>query len=233
MIILKFVMVVLVAYLLGAIPFGKMVSRFFANVDITQHGSGNIGGTNVMRTLGLGPAAMVIIGDLGKAFLSVMLARATLGVGWHYYAGFPPHWDYLPVLAEVAAALACMLGHNWSVYIRFKGGKGVAAYFGGWIAMFLLIAGIGALILIPTVVVTRHMSKGSILAALGTMCALMVLTVFFGVSPIYLIYSVIAAVIIVFQHRKNIDRLQRGTELKLDNGVLRGVQSGDNAKEGQ
>lgn len=225
MIALKFIVIILVAYLLGSIPFGKIVSRFFSNVDITQQGSGNIGGTNVLRLLGLGPAALVIIGDLAKAFISVIIARVLLGAGLHFYLGFPPQWATLAVVAEVVAALSCMLGHNWSIYIKMRGGKGVAAYFGGWLAMFPLIAAIAVVILISTVTITRHMSKASILASLGTMCALMVLTICFNISPIYLIYSVIATAIIIFQHRKNIQRLQAGEELKLEDGVIYGPKN--------
>ena len=123
-----------------------------------------------------------------------------------------------------------MLGHNWSPYLKFKGGKGVAVFFGGWIAMCPLIVAVGAVIIVPTVFITRTMSRGSILAALGTMLACMIMTVFFKVTPVYLVYSVLAAAIIVFQHRSNIARLQRGTELKLGNEVFKGPKPGAGAK---
>jgi glycerol-3-phosphate acyltransferase PlsY len=119
-----------------------------------------------------------------------------------------------------------MLGHNWSVYIKFKGGKGVAAFFGGWIAMCPLIVIVGALIVPPTVIVTRHMSKASILGALGVMCTMMVLTIFYGVTPVYLVYSVLSAAIIIYQHRVNILRIRSGTELKLDDNVWKGKNNG-------
>ena len=231
MIAVNFALAVIIAYLLGAIPFGKIVAHYYANVDITKQGSGNIGGTNVLRMLGLGPAAIVIICDLAKAFVSIIIARFLMNDGVvQLYGGFPPYGTSLQSIAEVSAAMACMLGHNWSVYIKFKGGKGVAAFFGAWIAMFPLIVAIGAVILVPTVLVTRTMSRGSILAALGTMCALMIMTIFFNVTPVYLVYSVLAAAIIVFQHRSNIARLQQGTELKLDNDVWKGPKSDAGAK---
>ncbi len=231
MIALKFAIAVVVAYLLGSIPFGKIVAHFYANVDITKQGSGNIGGTNVLRMLGLGPAAIVIICDLAKAFLSVILARYLMNDGVvQFYWGFPPYGTGLQSMAEVSASMACMLGHNWSAYSGFKGGKGVAAFFGGWIAMCPIIVAVGALILVPTVIVTRQMSRGSILAALGTMIALMIITIFFNVTPVYLVYSVLAAAIIVFQHRSNIVRLQKGTELKLEDDVWKGPKPGNGAK---
>jgi len=220
---LKFAIALVVAYLLGAIPFGKIVAHFYANVDITKHGSGNIGGTNVLRMLGLGPAAIVIICDLGKAFGSVILARYLMGDGTLlFYSGFPPYGTSIKSIAEVSAALACMLGHNWSAYIKFKGGKGVAAYFGGWLALCPLITIVGAVIVPTTVAITKQMSKASILAALGLMCTLMVLTLFFHLTPVYLVYSVLATAIIIFQHRANIIRLQSGTELKLEDNIWKG-----------
>jgi acyl phosphate:glycerol-3-phosphate acyltransferase len=223
LIALKFAIAIIVAYLLGAIPFGKIVARFYANVDITKQGSGNIGGTNVLRMLGLGPAAIVIICDLGKAFLAVIITRYLMNDGVvQFYGGFPPYGTGVQSIAEVSASMACMLGHNWSAYINFKGGKGVAAFFGGWIAMCPIIVAVGAVILVPTVIVTRQMSRGSIMAALGTMIALMIFTVFFNVTPVYLVYSVLAAAIIIFQHRTNIARIQRGTELKLEDDVWKG-----------
>lgn len=231
MIALNFALVVIIAYLLGAIPFGKIVAHFYANVDITKQGSGNIGGTNVLRMLGLGPAAIVIICDLAKAFLSIVVARYLMNDGVvQFYGGFPPYGTSIQSIAEVSAAMACMLGHNWSVYIKFKGGKGVAAFFGGWLAMCPIIVAVGAVVLVPTVIVTRTMSRGSILAALGTMLALMVFTIFFNVTPVYLVYSVLAAAIIIYQHRSNIARIQKGTELKLGNDIWKGPKSGNGAK---
>lgn len=222
--VLNFIIALIVAYLLGSIPFGKIVARYFANVDITQHGSGNIGGTNVMRVLGLGPAALVIIGDIGKAYLSVLLARFFVTGNFSIFFGLLPEQTFFNAIAECSAALACMLGHNWSIYIKFAGGKGVACYFGGWLAMFPLLLGVGAICLIPTVIVTRHMSRGSIMAAVGCICSLIILTLLFNISAVYLIYSVVAGAIIIFQHRSNIRRIQQGVELKLDESIIKGTQ---------
>jgi acyl phosphate:glycerol-3-phosphate acyltransferase len=230
LIAVNFAISIIVSYLLGAIPFGKIVARFYANVDITKQGSGNIGGTNVLRMLGLGPAAIVIICDLAKAFLSVAITRYLMNGELQFYWGFPPYGTSIQSIAEVSASMACMLGHNWSVYIKFKGGKGVAAFFGGWIVMCPIIVAVGAVILVPTVIVTRQMSRGSILAALGTMCALMIMTIFFDVTPVYLVYGVLAAGIIIFQHRSNIERIQKGTELKLGNDIFKGPKQGSGAK---
>ena len=209
------------AYLLGAIPFALIYGRWLGKVDITKYGSGNVGGTNVLRILGLGPAAITIISDLAKAVAAVILARALFTDNLQFYIGFPPTTDYIKIGAEVLAGFMAMVGHNWSAYIGFRGGKGVAVYMGGWIIMFPLILAIGALIILPTVIINRRMSRASILGALGILISLIILTIYFDVAPIYLIYSVVAAAIIVFQHRANIVRLQTGTELKLDNKIFK------------
>jgi glycerol-3-phosphate acyltransferase PlsY len=212
MIIGKFVAVAVVAYLLGAIPFAMVVSKLMAGIDISKHGSGNIGGTNVYRTLGTKAGAIVAVLDLAKASAAVLLARVIIGNDVLHVAGFPISWQW----GQVLAALMVMVGHNWSVYIKFRGGKGVATYFGSWFAIYPPAALIGGIILILTVLRSRYMSLGSMLAAFGILCLFIILTVESNFPWIYLVYSVIAAALIFYQHRANISRLQSGTELRLD-----------------
>jgi glycerol-3-phosphate acyltransferase PlsY len=222
---INFIAIIIIGYLLGSIPFGVIISRLTGNLDISKHGSGNIGGTNVMRILGLGPGALVMLLDLAKAFISVIIARLIFTGGAELFIGFPPVDNPIQPVAETTAAMAAMLGHNWPVYIKFRGGKGVSAYFGGWLALFPLVALIGGIVAVITVVICRMMSRASILGAVAAVCALMVLTIWYGVPPAYLIYSVLATGIIVFQHRTNIARLQNGTETKLDETVIKGQTS--------
>ena len=214
MIIGKFVAVSVIAYLLGAIPFGMIVSRLMGGIDISKHGSGNIGGTNVYRTLGTKAGAIVIVLDLAKAIVAVLLAKFIVGTtDVLVVAGIVNmdwHW------AQVLAALMVMVGHNWSVYIKFRGGKGVATYFGAWFAMYWPAALVGGIILILTVLRSRYMSLASLLAAAGILCLFIILTVFHSWPPIYLVYSFIAAGLIFYQHRANINRLQSGTESRLN-----------------
>lgn len=211
MMIGKFIAIAIIAYLLGAIPFGLIIGRLIGKLNVTEHGSGNIGGTNVLRTVGTKAGALVIVLDLCKAAAAVILAKIIIGDGILFIGNFPLNWEF----AQVVAALIAMLGHNWSVFIGFRGGKGVAAYFGGWFVIFPLTALFGAIILVLTVLRTRYMSMGSILGALGVLCLQMYFTVAHGLPPIYLVYSLVAASLIVYQHRKNIVRLQTGTELSL------------------
>jgi len=211
MIIGKFVIVAIVAYLLGAIPFALIVSKKLAGVDITKHGSGNIGGTNVYRVLGRKAGAIAIILDLAKAFTAVMAAKYIIGDSVLMVAEMPITWQW----GQALAALMVMLGHNWSVYIKFKGGKGVATYFGSWFAMWPPAALFAAVILVLTLLRSRYMSLGSLLSAAGVLILFIVLTVGYDFPVVYLVYSMIAAALIFYQHRANIDRLGSGTEMRL------------------
>ncbi|MCX6009742.1 MAG: glycerol-3-phosphate 1-O-acyltransferase PlsY [Chloroflexi bacterium] len=217
MIVAKFVVVAVIGYLMGAIPFALIISKRMAGIDISKHGSGNLGGTNVLRVLGFKAGAIVMALDLAKAFAPVMLAKFIIGDSVLSIAGFTLNWQW----GQVITALMVMVGHSWSVYIKFRGGKGAAAYFGGWFAIFPVAALFGGAILILTVWLSKYMSLGSILGSLGILCLFMVLTVADVAPPVYLIYSIVAAALIVYQHRSNISRLQAGTESRMDKSALR------------
>jgi glycerol-3-phosphate acyltransferase PlsY len=210
----EFVLVALIGYLMGAIPFALIISKRMAGIDISKYGSGNLGGTNVLRVLGFKAGAIVMALDLAKAFVPVMLARFIIGDSVLPIAGFALNWQW----GQVITALMVMVGHSWSVYIKFRGGKGAAAYFGGWFAIWPVAALVGGAILIVTVWLSRYMSLGSILGSLGILCLFVVLTLIDMSPPVYLIYSVVAAALIVYQHRSNISRLQAGTESRMGLG---------------
>lgn len=210
MIIAKLVGIVVLSYLIGAIPFAMLIGWWMGRVDITKHGSGNIGGTNVMRTVGTKEGIIVIALDIGKAAGAVLLAKLIMGE------------DFLPVVnqvldwrfAQVLASAGAIIGHNWSVFARMKGGKGVAVYLGSWLAMNPYVAVAGGLVVVSTVLISKYMSLGSILGALTILILLSILTVLprFSIAYVYLVYSLIAAIVIIYQHRGNIARLQTGTE---------------------
>lgn len=215
MIIGKLIAVAVVAYLLGAIPFGLIFGWSMGKVDVTKHGSGSVGSTNVLRLAGTRAAIVVIILDIAKAALAVFLAQIIMGNEVLDIAGFPLNWQF----AQVLAAIMAIVGHNWSVYIKFRGGKGVAAYFGGWLVMCPAAALFGGIIVIIIVTLTRYVSMGSLLGSLGTMILLIILTAVYGFPPIYLAYSVLATIIIAYQHRGNISRLQTRTERRIGDKV--------------
>ncbi len=214
MIIAKFVLVAVIGYLMGAIPFALIISKRMAGIDISKRGSGNLGGTNVLRVLGFKAGAIVMALDLAKAFAPVMLARFIIGDSVLSIAGFTINWQW----GQVITALMVMVGHSWSVYIKFRGGKGAAAYFGSWFAIWPVAALVGGVILIVTVLLSKYMSLGSIIGSLSILCLFMVLTLTDMSPPVYLIYSLIAAALIVYQHRSNISRLQAGTENRMGLG---------------
>ncbi len=211
MIIGNFIIVAIVAYLLGAIPFALMVSKKLAGVDISKFGSGNIGGTNVYRVLGRRAGAIAVILDLAKAFAAVIAAKYIIGDSVLMVVETPITWQW----GQALAALMVMVGHNWSVYIKFRGGKGVATYFGSLFAMWPPAALFAAVILVLTLLRSRYMSLGSLLSASGVLILFIMLTVGYDFPVVYLVYSMIAAALIFYQHRANIDRLGSGTESRL------------------
>jgi glycerol-3-phosphate acyltransferase PlsY len=211
MIVGKFVLVAVIGYLMGAIPFALIISKRMAGIDISKYGSGNIGGTNVLRVLGFKAGAITMALDIAKAFAPVLLAKFIIGDSVLSIAGFTINWQW----GQVITALMVMVGHSWSVYIKFRGGKGAAAYFGSWFAIWPVAALVGGVILIVTVWLSKYMSLGSIISSLSILCLFIVLTVTDVSPPVYLIYSLVAAALIIYQHRSNISRLQAGTENRM------------------
>jgi len=214
MIVAKLILVAVLGYFIGAIPFALIISKRMAGVDISKIGSGNIGGTNVFRVLGWKAGVITIVLDLAKAIVPVVLARLIIGDGVLPIAGFVLDWRW----GQVITALMVMVGHNWSIYIKFRGGKGAAVYYGSWFAIWPAIGLFGGGILVITVLLSRYMSLGSILGSLGILCLFMVLTIVDVSPPVYLVYSLVAAGLIIYQHRSNISRLQAGTESRMGQG---------------
>jgi len=211
MIIAKFVAVVVLGYLLGSIPFGLLVAKRWARVDIRQYGSGKIGMTNVLRTAGKKAAAIVLALDLLKGVLAVVFAGLIVGAGYGEVGGFG-----LGVLvAEVLAALAAIVGHNWSVFLKFKGGRGVVTFFGGLIALCPPAAIFGAEVFVIGAGVTRYASLASIIAAVATYTILIPLVIMNRFPIEYLAYTLIGTILIFIMHRDNIIRLLSGKERKL------------------
>ena len=220
MIIAKFVAVVLIGYLMGSIPFGLLIGRRSARVDIRQIGSGKTGATNVLRVAGKKAAALVTILDLLKGALAVVFAGLIFGGDYLVVGGSSLWW--LARSAQVVAALAAIAGHNWPVFLRFKGGRGVATFFGGLLILSPWAALFGGAILIIVAYLTRYMSLGSILGAVGAYAILVPLTIINGFPIEYLVYALIGAIFIIVVHRDNIVRLISGKERKLGEKVKLG-----------
>jgi glycerol-3-phosphate acyltransferase PlsY len=211
MIIAKFIGVVLLGYLLGSIPFGVLIGKRSARVDVTQYGSGKIGATNVLRTAGKKAAAAVVTLDIVKGLLAVVFAGLIVGRSYLVVGDF----GLGALVAQCLAALAAIAGHNWSVFLKFRGGRGVATFFGGLFALCPPAALFGGEILIVGTGLTKFASLGSIAGAVGAYTILVPLTIMNGFPIEYLAYTLIGTILIVVMHRDNIARLISGKERKL------------------
>lgn len=182
-------------YLLGSIPFGLLFGKFLGKVDVRQHGSGNVGATNVLRTAGIVPAALVAVCDVGKGFLPVYLAQQM----------------FQQPLSVALVGLLAVSGHTWSLFLGFKGGRGVATTFGVLAGLHLWPALVVIIIWFIFILLTRYVSLSSMIAV---SCSPIVLNLF-GLSRIYTVLGLVIALLIVFRHRSNIARLKTGAEPKI------------------
>jgi glycerol-3-phosphate acyltransferase PlsY len=211
MMIAKFVAVIIIGYLLGSIPIGYLLARRQAKVDVREYGSGKMGATNVLRIAGRGSAVTVVILDILKGVLAVVFAGLIVGKGYLVIGGF----GLGSLVAQVLAALAAIVGHNWPVFLRFRGGRGVATFLGGLVALCPPAAIFGGEILIIGAGLTKYVSLGSIAGAVGAYAILVPLTILSGFPIEYLFYALVGAIIIFIMHRDNIRRLISGKERKL------------------
>ena len=215
MVIAKLVAVIALGYLLGSIPFGVLISRRRAKVDVRQYGSGKMGATNVLRTVGRKAAITVGILDVLKGVLAVVFAGLIIGEDILVVGGFP-----LGVLsAQVMAALAAVAGHVWPVFVKFRGGRGVATFFGGLLVLYPPAALFGGEVLIIGAGLTRFVSLGSIIGAVGTYAILLPLIILNGFRVELLVYALIGTIMVIVVHRDNIARLISGKERRLGDKV--------------
>lgn len=199
----------IIAYFLGSIPFGYLLVRFFRKKDIRQTGSGNIGATNVIRSGSRWLGILTLLLDLGKGLVAVILAR-------HLTSG--------PAAAEAAAvgALFAVLGHVFPIWLRGKGGKGVATALG----VFLALAPLGALLALGVFIVifllTRYVSLASILAAasfpIWVWVAARFWNIHYGSGVVFVAGVILVPALILIKHEKNVQRLIRGTEFRFGGG---------------
>ena len=215
MIVARFAAVVIIAYLLGSIPFGLIIGRLRKGVDIREQGSGKTGATNLMRVVGTKLGLLALVLDVVKATGAVMLAAVIVdgGTGALMIGAASVYWQHI---AQVAAGLAAVVGHNWPIFAKFRGGRGVTAYFGTLFAIFPPAGIFGAEVLAIAALRSRHMSLGSLLGALATWCLMLPLTIIYHLlPPIYLVYGFVVIALIAYQHRDNVKRLRQGTERQL------------------
>ena len=189
----------LLAYLLGAIPTGYLISRWVADLDIRDVGSGSTGATNVLRQVGKGPALVVFLVDVAKGTTAVLLARSLqLGDEW-----------------QVLAGLAALAGHIWPLWLGWKGGKAVATGLGMLLGLSWPVGLACFGVFVTVLSFSRIVSLASVSAAISL--PLLMLWSFVGSSfrPAYLVLSLIAMVLVVWRHRSNLKRVLAGNEPKL------------------
>lgn len=188
------VLVLLVAYLLGAIPFGYLLVKWKTGADVRTSGSGNIGATNVLRTTGRLAGVATLLLDIGKGYLAVWLAAR--------WTGGDPLW-------MSAAAIAVMAGHAYPVFLKFQGGKAVASFVGSFLCLSPLSLLCVLLIFVVIVGWTKHISMGSICAA--ATFPLAVWLVGRQPTPVF-VAALVASAFVVYKHSSNIARIHAGTE---------------------
>ncbi len=191
---LKEIILTLGAYLVGSVPTGLLLARAIGGVDIRTAGSGNIGATNVYRTLGRTVGVLTLVGDCLKGLLPVVFAQKM---------GLPVEW-----VAVIGAA--AFLGHVYTIFLGFKGGKGVATALGVFLAIAPLAVLCALAVFIIVILKWRYVSLASISAA----AAMPVFIILLGKHPSVIAMTLMIAALVIYKHRDNIDRLRNGTESK-------------------
>ncbi len=213
---LNLLFVVLLSYLVGSIPTSIIISKLTSGIDIRQHGSGNAGGTNVFRVLGWKLGITTIILDALKGAVAVVL------VARFYFGSFPfpnstPFDDF--TLVQIIAGIAAVIGHIWTVFAGFKGGKGIATALGFLITIITVDMLFALAVFIVVVTFSRYISLGSITAAISVPLILIIRENVFGVDiqgyHTILPFVIAVSLLVVYTHRANLARLINGNENRI------------------
>ena len=192
---MDYILVAVFSYIIGSIPSGLILGRLFWHTDLRAHGSRNIGATNAWRTLGKGAGIAVFIADCIKGQAGVLLGLSLPGTP----------------IAAVIGGLFAIIGHSFSLFLRFHGGKGVATSLG---VLTILMGNVTFLVFAIWLIIvykTRYVSLGSVTAAVLTP----ILAAAFGYTMEYILFAMLASALVILRHRENINRLIRGTENKI------------------
>lgn len=202
---LRYAAVLPLCYLAGSISWGYVLLRWRMGLDVRDYGSGRIGMANVLRTGGGKAAAAVLALDISKGALAVALAKVVIG---------EPQ-------AEAAAALAALAGHNWPVFLSFRGGRGILTALGGLALMIPAAAVIATAVWLLVAFWSRYISLGSVVGVAVGAVAVFGLALAGVHSPAYLGFALVAAPVIIWQHRDNIQRIRAGTERRMGQAATR------------
>ncbi len=209
--------IIILSYLVGSIPNSIIVSKAAKGIDIRQYGSGNAGGTNVMRILGWKLGVLVIVLDAIKGALAVVVI-ARLHYGAMPFENATPFDDF--TLVQIIAGISAVIGHIWTVFAGFKGGKGIATALGMLITIITIdmLVAIGIFVLVVSL--CKYISLGSIIGAIAVPLTLIIRENIFHVNipgyNILLPFVIGISFLVLYTHRKNVIRLIQGTESKLN-----------------
>lgn len=190
------------AYIIGSIPTAYIFGKALKGIDVREYGSGNVGATNVFRVIGKVPGIIVLIIDVIKGYISATY----LASGFLYLAPVTR-----PELYKILVGLSAIAGHNWTVFLKFKGGKGVAASAGVVMGLIPKIFWLGFMVWLVTFFITGFVSLGSIIAVIS----IPIFTLAFGEPAEIIIFMCLLCLIIVYKHKSNIRRLARGEEKRI------------------
>jgi glycerol-3-phosphate acyltransferase PlsY len=209
-ILIRTLVLMLLAYLVGSIPVGILVARYSGGPDPRTVGSGRTGGTNALRALGRKWAAVVVLADLLKGALPVFIARMITD----------------EPLTEVLCGAAAVAGAIWSVFVGFRSGRGVATGVGTMLVIQPIAVLLATPVFIGVILLTRYVSLGSLLGSAAMFPAMLLVLLVVPETPLpYVLYSAFGAALIWLAHADNIDRLLHGRERKFDLGLLAGKRS--------
>jgi glycerol-3-phosphate acyltransferase PlsY len=194
--LIYWILIILISYIIGSVPFGVLISSGIAHIDITRRGSGNIGATNVAREVGLKWGLVTLVLDLLKGFVPIYIFYRYL----HHSSG----------AGILMVSLSTLLGHQYSIFKRFYGGKGVATSLG----IFLFLAPIPAIIALSFFIITVYMTDFISIGSMIAVCSMPLILVLSGGAGYLIFTSLVMAALICFKHRENISRLLRGEERK-------------------
>ena len=199
---LNIILVAIPSYLIGAIPSSFIMGKVARGIDLREHGSGNLGAANAFRVLGTKAALPVLLFDIGKGFVAARFFAGLGGEGFAY---------------TLLAVFAVVLGHNYSVFVGFSGGKGVGTTTGAFLALCPHAVAISFFLWLVVLFIFRIVSVASMVGAVSLPGAILVSNSFFGhgTHPSIVVLSIVAAVMVVYKHRSNIGRLRTGKEKKI------------------
>ncbi len=199
---MNIIIALLIAYILGSIPTSYIMGKLIKGIDIRDFGSGNVGATNALRLLGTKVGIFTLIIDIGKGFLAVNIARMIVS----------EPTDLILILTGLFA----IIGHIFTIFLKFKGGKGVATSAGVFIALVPIPVALALFVFVFTVWLSKFVSLGSVLAALTLFVSELIINIWLSFAELeILIFTFIIAIFIIIRHKANIKRLINGNENKI------------------